>query len=287
MDLNIPTKLEDFEELESKIQNGKLIVKASIDKEKKISLLVDTGAGNLTLKSKKWNPQIQSDLLIVGIGKKPVTKATKVVLTEFNSGEFKVKNPVASISESMSVEDVDGIVGTAFFSSGNTMLVPMKSGQKFTLFSADFDFSKHIDAKNFREKTEVPFLSVGKMIIVKGKIRNSPELNFLLDTGGYRTIISTLAAKKYARINYPLSQSMKQSTPLSGVGGRAEDVLVAENVSIEAGPLKKGYNLISVVNLADGSESLELEMAGILGRDILEGYTMLINYGKRTVTFFR
>jgi hypothetical protein len=96
-----------------------------------------------------------------------------------------------------------------------------------------------------------------------------------------------LAAKKYARINYPLSHSMKQSTPLSGVGGKAEDVLVAENVSIEAGPLRKGYNLISVVNLAEGSESLELEMGGILGRDILEGYTMLINYGKRTVTFLR
>jgi hypothetical protein len=45
--------------------------------------------------------------------------------------------------------------------------------------------------------------------------------------------------------------------------------------------------MISVVNFAEGSESMEMEMGGILGRDMLEGYTMLINYGKRTVTFLR
>ena len=163
----------------------------------------------------------------------------------------------------------------------------MKSGQKFTLFNANSNFFKHIDEKNFREKIEVPFLVVGKMIMIKGKIRSSPELNFILDTGGQRTIISALAAKKYTRINYPLSNSMKHSTPLTGVGGRTEEVLIAENVSIQAGPLKKEFNLISVLNLAEGSESLEMEIGGIIGRDILEDYTMLIDYGKRTVTFLR
>lgn len=123
--------------------------------------------------------------------------------------------------------------------------------------------------------------------MVKGKIRNSPQLDFLLDTGGYRTIISSLAAKKYTRINYPLSNAMKKSTPLTGVGGRTEDVLIAENVTIESGPLKKDYNLISVVNLAEGCESMELEIGGILGRDILENYTLEIDYKNRTVTFLR
>ena len=52
MELNIATKLEDFEELESKLEDGKLFVKAKIDGDKKISLLVDTGAGALTLKAK-------------------------------------------------------------------------------------------------------------------------------------------------------------------------------------------------------------------------------------------
>jgi hypothetical protein len=287
MELNIPSKLEDLEELESKYQDGRLVVKASIDGEKKIPLLVDTGAGGLTLKNKKWNPQVQSDLLLFGIGKKPVNKGTKAVLTQFNSGRFNVKNPVASISEDMNTAGIDGIVGTAFFSSGNIMLVPMKSGQKFTLFNAGTDFSKYIAAKNFREKTEVPFLVVGKLIMIKGKIRNSPQLNFLLDTGAQRSIVSALVAKKYVRINYLLSREMKQITPLTGIGGRMEDVLVAENVSIEAGPLRKEFNLISVVNIAEGCESMEIEMAGILGRDVLEGYTMLIDYGKRTVTFLR
>ena len=60
----------------------------------------------------------------------------------------------------------------------------------------DSDFSKHIDAKNFREKTEVPFLLVGKMIMIKGKIRNSPELDFLLDTGGTQNNHFSVSGKK-------------------------------------------------------------------------------------------
>lgn len=287
MELNIPTKLEDFEELESKIEDDRLVVKVNIDGEKKIPLMVDTGAGGLALKNKKWNPQVQTDLLLFGIGKKPATKGSKVVLTQFDSGRFNIKNPVASISEELSTSGIDGVVGTTFFSAGNIVLVPMKSGRKFTLFNTGSDYTKYINAKNFHEKTEVPFLLVGGMIIIKGTMRDSPQLNFLVDTGAKRTIISALAAKQYTRINYALSREMKQATPLTGIGGRMDDVLVAENVNIEAGPLKKEFNLMSVVNLAEGSENMEIEIGGILGRDILDGYTLLIDYGKRSVTFLR
>jgi hypothetical protein len=287
MDLNIPTKLEDIEELESKIQDGRLVVKVNIDGEKKIPLMVDTGAGGLALKNKKWNPQVQTDLLLFGIGKKPATKGSKVVLTQFNSGRFNIKNPVASISQELSTDGIDGVVGTAYFSAGNIMLVPMKSGRKFTLFNTGSDYTEYIDAKTFHEKTEVPFLLVGGMIMIKGRMRNSPQLDFIVDTGASRTIISALAARQYTRINYPLSREMKKTSPLTGIGGRMEDVLIAENVNIEAGPLKEEFNMISVVNLAEGSENLEMEIAGILGRDMLEGYSMLIDYGKRTVTFLR
>jgi aspartyl protease len=287
MELNIPTKLEDFEELESKIEDGRLLVKVNIDGEKKIPLMVDTGAGGLALKNKKWNPQVQTDLLLFGIGKKPATKGSKVVLTQFDSGRFNIKNPVASISQDLSTSGIDGVVGTTFFSAGNVLLVPMKSGRKFTLFSTGSDYRKHIDEKNFHEKTEVPFLLVGGMIIIKGTMRSSPQLNFLVDTGAKRTIISALAAKQYTRINYALSREMKQTTPLTGIGGRMEDVLVSENVNIEAGPLKKEFNIMSVVNLAEGSENMEIEIGGILGRDILDGYTLLIDYGKRSITFLR
>lgn len=286
MELNIPTKLEEFEELESKFQDGRLVVKVNIDGEKKIPLMVDTGAGGLALKNKKWNPQVQTDLLLFGIGKKPATKGSKVVLTQFNSGRFNIKNPVASISQELSSAGIDGVVGTTYFSAGNIMLVPMKSGHKFTLFNTGSDYSKYLDSKKFREKTEVPFLLVGGMILIKGTMRDSPRLNFLVDTGGKRTVISALAAKQYTRINYPLSREMKQKTPLTGIGGLMEDVLIAENVNIEAGPLKE-FNMISVVNLAEGSENMEIEMGGILGRDMLDGYTLLIDYGKRTVTFLR
>ena len=40
-------------------------------------------------------------------------------------------------------------------------------------------------------------------------------------------------------------------------------------------------------NLADSSEGVEMELDVILGRDFLSGYTLLIDYKNRQITFYR
>ncbi len=58
-------------------------------------------------------------------------------------------------------------------------------------------------------------------------------------------------------------------------------------MEVAIGGIKKNFDRMRALNLADTSESLDLELDLILGRDFLEGYTLLIDYKNRTVTFLK
>ncbi len=126
------------------------------------------------------------------------------------------------------------------------------------------------------------------MIVVKGRIKNSDStMDVLIDTGASRSVLSAAAAKKFVHINYPLSRAASQKPELFGLGGRVEDLLIADNVEVDIGSLKKNFDRIIALNLADISEALELEIDMIAGQDFLEGYTLLIDYANNKITFLR
>ena len=124
--------------------------------------------------------------------------------------------------------------------------------------------------------------------ILQGRIKKSPnKMNILLDTGSDVSFVSAAAAKKYANINYPLSMQLRKQSSVSGVGGKADGLLIAENVEVGLGSLSHNFNAMYAMNFADTSEALELEINLLLGRDFLDGYTLLIDYRNRQITFLR
>ncbi|HSP05563.1 MAG TPA: hypothetical protein VLR94_00210, partial [Acidobacteriota bacterium] len=74
---------------------------------------------------------------------------------------------------------------------------------------------------------------------------------------------------------------------VSGIGGKTDDVLVAENVHLALGGLRREVNRMVAMNLGESSEAMGLELHMILGRDFLQGYTLLIDYWNNRVTFLR
>jgi hypothetical protein len=139
----------------------------------------------------------------------------------------------------------------------------------------------------YKKKVTLPFYQVGKMIILKGKIKKSDEtMDILLDTGAQTSILSAATARKYVRIDYPKTFRDKRKSTLFGLGGRIENILHVENVDIKIGPMEKSFNQLVAINLAQISEALELEVDAILGQDFLSGYTLLIDYQNNQVTFF-
>src|SRR5262249_24598750 len=155
---------------------------------------------------------------------------------------------------------IDGIAGSSIFAN-HWIVLPLKAGKKLMIFPHDEqDPMKFLQAHDLHltEQASLPFYSIHHLILLKGKIKNSPEnMDILLDTGAEHSILSAAAAKKYTHVNYPLSAQLNEHSTLSGIGGNAENLLAAENVDIQIGPLQKSFNRMIAMNLGDSSDAME------------------------------
>jgi hypothetical protein len=220
---------------------------------------------------------------MIGLGGNQFTRGKRVVFERFSAGEFSVRNAVAAISPSLHGDSLDGIAGPVIFSD-YSILLSLKKGTDLLLFSMGDPLSSAKEyGYQFAGRVTFPFYLVNKMIILKGRIKDSGnDMDILLDTGAERSLISEAAARKYARLDPRRSGS---TGLLTGLGGKVEGLRLARNVEIRLGSLSKNFNEIPAFHLADICEAMELELDLILGQDFLAGYTLLIDYGNRTVTF--
>jgi hypothetical protein len=290
IELNVISVEPGVQEIETDYDRDGTSISATLNTSEKVKLLVDTGAGSgFVLEHRNWKPQISTDVVMLGMGKKQVSKSTRLVLNTLNTAKFTVKNPVATESEKMPYPDIDGLVGSAVFAS-HRVLLPVRTGRKLALIPYDVEPSEYFaKAKlKFSKKETFPFYIVNKLMILKGRIKKSPnQMNILVDTGSDVSFVSIAAAKKYANINYPLSMQLRRQSTVSGVGGKADSLLIAENVEVGIGDLERNFNNMYALNFAETSEALELEIDLLLGRDYLEGYTLLIDYKNRQLTFLK
>jgi hypothetical protein len=274
----------------STTRQGQQLIRGKINGKKDVSLLLDTGAGGITLRDRDWTPKVVTDLIMFGLGKKQVSAGKRLVLDHFESGSFSVDNPVAASTSTLPVSDIDGIISAALFSNYR-LWVPLRSRKPVVVFSpGDTDPEQFLRQRGIKlsHGVPIPVRIVGKLILLKGRIKNSTgDMDIMLDTGAASSILSALAAKRFTRVNYVLSSQLSHSAGISGVGGATDRFLVSENVDVQIGQLKKEYIRIAAVPLADSSESMDLEMDMILGRDFLSDYDLLIDYAGRTVTFYR
>lgn len=138
----------------------------------------------------------------------------------------------------------------------------------------------------FKQRVTLPFYQVGKMIVLKGKIKKSDdEMDILLDTGAQASILCAAAARKHVYINYPKTFREKRKRHLVGIGGKIDNLIHVDNVEIEIGPMQKTFNRMVALNMSHISEALELEVDLILGQDFLKGYTLVIDYKNNQITF--
>ncbi len=282
---NIPTPVET---IESEFNDKRLLINAKIDKQNDVVLLLDTGAAGLSLKDRNWKARNATDFAMIGLGSKQRARGALVVFDHFSAGRFQVENPVAAISKALNGSGIDGIAGSIIFSQFN-MVLPMSNDADVILSSLDSkDLLAHLESKgtHYERKVTLPFYQVGKMIILKGQIKKSDkEMDMLLDTGAQTSIVSAAAARRYVHINYPKTFREKGKVRLSGIGGGIDNIIHLDNVDIEIGPLKKSFNRMVALNLAQISETLDLEVDLILGQDFLRGYTLLLDYKNNEVTF--
>ncbi|HET6268043.1 MAG TPA: hypothetical protein VFG11_10030 [Acidobacteriota bacterium] len=287
--INQASLLAEPKKFDTHFNDGHLVIRGRVNDKQDIKLLVDTGASGLSLVDRDWSPKVVSDLAMVGLGREQISQGKIIVFDRLIVGNFALQNAVAAVSPTFHPSGFDGVTGTILFSD-YAVLAPLTEGKDFALLPASDDPVADLEAHgaHFASKTTLPFYLVNKMIILKGRVRNSDDqLDFLLDTGAAQSLLAEATARRLMNVNFISSLHARGGTQLYGLGGALGPQFSADNVDIKIGALHNSYKKVAVVNLSQISEALELEIDMILGEDFLTGYTLLIDYPHNKITFLK
>jgi predicted aspartyl protease len=124
----------------------------------------------------------------------------------------------------------------------------------------------------------VPFDYGQREILVKGRLNNGEELDFLFDTGASDTIID----RRVAAENYLLKEGLAGMQALSGS--------VMTNTST-IGRLELGNLIVNdiearILDLSSQSRHLGRRLGGIIGTNVISKFVVGVDYGKTTLSFY-
>jgi Aspartyl protease len=123
---------------------------------------------------------------------------------------------------------------------------------------------------------EIPFhLASGYLIVVEGTIGNSEHLKFVIDTGTTRTCIDHRLARE-------LGLSLEPQKVLRF--NRMVRVSSSHLPSLTLGPLRAENFAVNVADLSHVGRSA-IQVAGIVGLDLLESFPFEIDYEQMQIAF--
>lgn len=144
----------------------------------------------------------------------------------------------------------------------------------------DAMFTRPVQGKTVRlsKAITIPFDYAQKEILLKVRLNNSEELDFMFDTGASDTIID----RRVAADSFLLKQGQFGIAALGGV-------VTAQSTVVKR--IEIGNNLIlndmeaRIVDLSAQSRNLNRRIAGIIGTNIISKFLVTIDYSKPEITF--
>ena len=141
----------------------------------------------------------------------------------------------------------------------------------------DSEFDRPGGTFHLSRTITVPFDYGQREILVKGRLNNGEELDFLFDTGASDTIID----RRVAAENYLLKEGLAGMQALSGS--------VMTNTST-IGRLELGNLIVNdiearILDLSSQSRHLGRRLGGIIGTNVISKFVVGVDYGKTSLTF--
>ncbi len=142
----------------------------------------------------------------------------------------------------------------------------------------DSEFDRPGGTFHLSRTINVPFDYGQREILVKGRLNNGEELDFLFDTGASDTIID----RRVAAENNLLKEGLAGMQALSGS--------VMTNTST-IGRLELGNLIVNdidarILDLSSQSRHLGRRLGGIIGTNVISKFVVGIDYGKTTLFFY-
>lgn len=128
-------------------------------------------------------------------------------------------------------------------------------------------------------KDYVPIFRVGHDLIIPGSLHPPDVKLFILDTGSWSTTVSPEVAREITKVD------LNTNVTIAGLNGKVEHGYVAEMLDLKFGGLSKHELGVPAISMEPQSSGAGMEIAGLIGADILEELTIHIDYRDGLVKF--
>jgi predicted aspartyl protease len=126
-------------------------------------------------------------------------------------------------------------------------------------------------------QASVPFKRLGEhLIVVQGALGGLAKRNLVIDTGAYPSILDTAVARKL--------HISGQRQELDAVNHRLSRPVVIVP-SVELGPIRAQEVRAMTADLSAASQAFGLRIDALIGLDVLQHSSFLVDYGARRIVF--
>ncbi len=276
-------------------------------------LLLDTGAGGITIDSKsakKAGLKSFADIALGGVGSQGERRAYLAVADRIQIGGLEFQDCVVTVSDKRLLPEADGLIGADVFASymvdidmPRKMLklsaLPARPGEQQVTASLDSEDDSAVtpeasnavsaadkrDAQGPKDRYIAPDMAnwtrvfrFGHMLLVPTRVNASKPMLFLVDTGSFQNILTPQAV----RANAKLKQS---DTQIYGASGKVDTVYNADKVDIEFARFHQTNIDAFSVDLSNISDGIGTEVSGTLGFNLLSLLQVKIDYRDGLVDF--
>jgi tetratricopeptide (TPR) repeat protein len=141
----------------------------------------------------------------------------------------------------------------------------------------DMEFDRPGGIQHLMHSVEVPFDYAHKEILVKCRINQGDELDFLFDTGASETIID----RRVAAENMLLKEGVADIRALAG-SVQSDTTTLGR---FEVGNLVLNDVDARILDLSGQSRHLGRRLGGIIGTNVISKFVAVLDYGKSKITF--
>jgi len=156
--------------------------------------------------------------------------------------------------------------------------------RSFVLAIFFFCFIAEAVAGNSKSRiASIPFEVVGTYIVVKVQINESTHLNFILDSGLGRTIVTELTAED------SLTLRSYEKTLLKGLGvGKEINAFISRGNSLQIGRMRFVNQMVNLLeeDIFNLSDYTGRKINGLLGSDFFQDHVVKIDYNTQRIIFY-
>lgn len=291
---SMETSLERFAYDPKHLTGAGLLVKLN---DKNARLLIDTGAGGITISSKvaeRAGVERVVDQKISGIGDQGPASGYVGYARRIQIGTLQFENCYLDVVDRKRALDVDGLIGPNAFEDflvdlnfpDNklilTRLPPYPDEQPQTPGL----HSDGTDRPNLHNRFIPPAYAgfekvfrIDHMLLLPTRLNDAPYKLFLLDTGAYDNNVTPSAAREASKVY------SDPYTKVKGLSGEVKKVYSTGDITLSFGKFRQKRDDLIAIDMTHISDDVGTEISGLLGFAMLYLLDIQIDYRDNLVNF--